>query len=65
MIIDALAVTEIISVAKCIIIEAQSFIYRKKQTVSEVLCCNQDLMEELLVLRFSIMELFFYDRHTC
>lgn len=65
MIIDALAVTEIISVAKCIITEAQSFIYRKKQTVSEVLCCNQDLMEELLVLRFSIMELFFYDRHTC
>lgn len=59
MIIDALAVTEIISVAKCIIAEAQSFIYGKKQNVSEVLCCNQDLMEELLVLRFSIMELFF------
>lgn len=37
MIIDALAVTELISVAKCIITEAQSFIYGKNQTVSEVL----------------------------
>lgn len=30
MIIDAVAVTEIISVAKCIITEAQSFIYGEK-----------------------------------